>query len=467
MDENGIDLAVTATGAAFREFMESWNFWNSKPSAAGEGMNEIHNPPYLCPIQPDSLSPAEVAELSAGRPIYIWGGAFVGQGIWRALTRHGFEPAAFLDRSPRFEGQRLQGLPVLSPENILGSPAPDKNFIITASGHFEHEMRERCLAAGLTERRDFLSFNDLVPMQPTVDVSGVCNLRCQGCARGNMDERPPAGFMEPETFRRVLDKLLREIPFLGTVQLYIWGEPLLNRHLNEILREIRSRGLYSIVSTNLNLKIDLREFIDAGPSLLRLSASGWGPSYERTHTGGDWKLFHSNLLEVSRLRRELAPEMSVELYYHLYRHNRGEDFQKIKALSKEAGFVFRPIWGCLYPWDNLMRKFMGPPLTETAEKHCTLLLGDLDDILKQARENPGTPCSQVRCLPINWNLEVLGCGGYYLPRLAENYLEIPLAEIVRRKMGSKLCRDCDRYGIHRVNNPFVEDRLDGGEAENL
>lgn len=419
-------------------------------------------PSYLCPIRLESLTAPELAELVGGRDIYIWGGAFVGQGIWRGLTRHGFEPRAFLDQSPRFENKTLQGLPVFSPEAALAPEEAGKNFIITASGHFEHEMRRSCLDAGLLEGRDFLSFNELVPMQPTVDVSGVCNLRCQGCARGNMDERPPAGFMEPETFKLVLDKLLQEIPFLGTVQLYIWGEPLLNRHLSEMLRLVRSRGLYSIVSTNLNVKVDLEEFVRSEPSLLRLSASGWGPSYELTHTGGDWELFHRNLLKIAELRRSLAPEMSVELYYHLYRHNRGEDFNKMRALTEEAGFVFRPIWGCLYPWDNLMRLFTGPPLTDTAREHCRLLLGDLEAILKDARENPGTPCSQVRCLPINWNLEVLGCGGYYLPRLADNYLETPLAEIVRRKMSSKLCRDCDHYGIHRVNNPFVEDRLAEG-----
>jgi len=416
-------------------------------------------PPYLCPIRLDVLSLERVRELVDGRDLYIWGGAFVGQGIWQGLTRHGFKPAAFLDSSPRFRGLTLRGAPVYHPDEILKDPDRRKKaFIVSATGYWEDQIRESCLAAGLIPDRDFISCNDLVPIQPAIEISGVCNLYCQGCPRGNMAEKPPAGFMSAETYELVLDKLLAEVPFLGSVQLYIWGEPLLNRDLFKILRLTRARGVSSIISTNLNLKMDMAEFVAAGPAQVRLSASGWGPNYEKTHTGGRWEIFEANFRALAEARRQLDPDLGVELYYHLYRHNQGDDYQRLKEMAAEAGFVFRPIWGCLYPWDNIERLFRGQPLSPTAEKHQKLMITDLAEIQERARQSPEKPCALVRCFPIDWNLQVLGCGAWYLPRLGGSFLETPLADLVRAKMESDLCRRCAALAIHRVNFSFMADR---------
>jgi pyruvate-formate lyase-activating enzyme len=394
--------------------------------------------------------------MAAGRPLYIWGGAFVGNGVARALTRNGLKIAGYLDSSPRFEGRRLGGLKVQPPESILPK---FKAFIIMASGHWEDQLRHDCLAGGLIEGRDFISFNDLAPIQPAIDISGVCNLKCQGCPRGNMPERPPAGFMGLETYCLVLDKLLREIPLLGSVQLYTWGEPLLNKDFYEILAETRRRGVLSIISTNLNLKADIERFVSSGPGLVRLSASGYGDNYEKTHTGGKWSLFAANFKSLAEQRRAQKADFEVELYYHIYQHNQGSDLDRLQEMASEAGFTFRPILGCLYPWDNIWKIMNNQPLTQEALAHQKLIAVDFEAIIGQAAENPSAkPCAQVRCFPINWDLKVLGCGGWYMPRLAENFLATPLSELVAAKLGSDLCRRCARLGIPQINFPFMADQ---------
>ena len=426
------------------------------------------SPPYLSPINPDSLTAGHIEARAAGRPIYIWGAAFVGNGVWKALTRNGLPAAAFLDSSPRFQGQKMRGLAVLPPESVLNQPAArQRAFVITASGHWEDQLKEGCLRAGFLEGEDFLSFNDLTPIQPAIEISGRCNLKCQGCPRGNMGEHPPAGFMGADVYARVLDKLLREIPLLGSVQLYTWGEPLLNRDFFKILAETRDRGVLSIISTNLSLKIDVGRLVEAGPGLIRLSASGFGSNYEKTHTGGRWALFEENFWALAEERRRRGGDFAVELYYHLYRHNQGEDLARLKRMADEAGFVFRPIWGCLYPWDNLLRQIEGRPLSEKALEHKKLLVPDLDALLDEARRAAeARPCTQVRCFPINWDLKVLGCGGWYLPRLADNFLETPLRELIEMKLQSQLCRQCAAHGIHRVNFPFMADQAGAGTCGN-
>ncbi|MDL2259356.1 radical SAM protein [Deltaproteobacteria bacterium OttesenSCG-928-K17] len=380
--------------------------------------------------------------------------------MWKALTRNGIKPKAFLDSSPRFADKKIRGLDVHHPDKILNEPgAADKVFIITASGHWEDQLTNGCCRAGLTCGRDFLSFNDLVPIQPAIEISGVCNLRCQGCPRGNMTAHPPAGFMSAATYALVLDKLLKEIPLLGSVQLYTWGEPLLNREYYDILAETRRRDVLSVISTNLNLKLDIQRFVASGPGLVRLSASGWGKNYEMTHTGGSWDLFAANFKALARERREQNADFEVELYYHLYRHNRQDDYQRLKDMAEEAGFVFRPILGSLYPWDNIFKIINGEELTETAVKHQELLLAPIDGVIKEARKTSAErPCTQVRCFPINWDLTVLGCGGWYLPRLADNFLNTPLKELIKAKADSALCRRCANLAIHKINFTYMEDQ---------
>lgn len=421
----------------------------------------MHQPPCLSPIDTHSLSAADLSRLARGRDIYIWGGAFVGGGVWKALTRNGISAAAFLDSSPRFRGRKLRGLEVLHPDAILQKPgAWETAFIITASGHWENQLKEGCLAAGFTEGADFISFNEMTPIQPAVEISGVCNLRCQGCPRGNMDEHRAAGFMGAEIYAKVLDKLLREIPLLGSVQLYTWGEPLLNPEIYDILAESRRRGVLTVISTNLNYTVDIPRLAAAGPGLMRLSASGCGADYEKTHTGGCWERFEANFRALAA-EKAAGADFEVELYYHLYRHNRGEDFQRLKNMAAEAGFTFRPILGCLYPWDNVEKMIRGEELSQAARDHLKLIDADFAAIVEEARRNPRRqPCTQVRCFPIDWDLRMLGCGGWYLPRLDLNFLETPLEELVRAKMESALCRRCTAQGIHLVNFPFMADQAE-------
>ena len=161
--------------------------------------------------------------------------------------------------------------------------------------------------------------------------------RCISCPRGNEDRQPASGFMPAATYRKVLDKLVREIPMLGSVQLYTWGEPLLNPELPEIVAVTREAKVLSAISSNLNYAKRLDAVVAARPDWFKVSCSGWAESYERTHTGGRWTVFFSNLRRLVRLRDTLHPDMQIVLNYHLYRHNTGEDYRRIESLCNELG----------------------------------------------------------------------------------------------------------------------------------
>jgi len=404
------------------------------------------------------LGITDLVNLIRGRQLYVWGASIVGSGTCRALERCGFPPAAFIDSSSRLKGRTSLGYKVLSPSEVLEAPMRrDNAFIVIASGHYEAEIAGLCKASGLQSGKDFMSARELSPLDPSVDVSGLCNLRCISCPRGNYEEQPPRGFMSAATYNQVLEKLLNELPFMGNIQLYAWGEPLLNPEIAEIIRITVDSGVLCAISTNLNLRKDFEEVIRARPDWIKVSASGFGPSYEITHTGGEWKLFLSNLKRLSLLKQQLHPDMYVEVNYHLYRHNLGGEYRQMAALCKELGFVFRPNWAYLYPLDKVLDYCQGRTLTREAQRTLEMLQLGIDEGLERARLQAHLPCAEERCFPISWDLSVRSCGAYFWPTVSNNYLEETLETILDRREKSGICNQCRRYALHRFTSVYVEE----------
>lgn len=66
-----------------------------------------------------------------------------------------------------------------------------------------------------------------------VEITNVCNLACSFCP----GTRRPAGYMRPEDFRLLAEKLRGHTAYL---YLHVMGEPLLHPQLEEILAIARS-----------------------------------------------------------------------------------------------------------------------------------------------------------------------------------------------------------------------------------
>jgi MoaA/NifB/PqqE/SkfB family radical SAM enzyme len=416
----------------------------------------------LCFITPDEMK-ARVK----GRELYLWGASIVGCGICRALERNGISPAGFIDSSSRMQGTVALGYKVYRPDEILKKEPAQKSlpFIVITSGHYEHEIMAECEKNGFVKDRDFISARTLCPLDPSVDISGVCNLHCISCPRGNMRTQPPAGFITAATYARVLDKLLRELPFAGNIQLYAWGEPLLNPEVAQIIKTTVDRKLLCAISTNLNVRTDFADAIRAKPDWIKLSVSGYGGEhYEITHTGGKWAVLLSNMKKLSEYRRRFNPQMYVEVNYHLYKHNIGEEYDRMQALCNELGFVFRPNNAYLYSLDNIMKYREGGELTGEARQTLDMLLLDIDEGIARAEAQKHLPCAEERCFPINWNLNVRFCGAYFEPVVAGNYLETPLGEIVRRRNESPFCKRCMSLALHRFTGVYLEEKYINHEA---
>lgn len=407
----------------------------------------------------------DLKQICGDRKIYIWGAGRGGR-LWRrVLAAQGLTPAAYLDRDEAVRARPLDGLPVLSPEAALARPG-EKDFIFISpmprpglEPDSAGEPEELCRRAGLRDDLDFLSIWRFErfrhPYYYTLEVSGPCNLRCISCPQGN-GFRPAAPlFLSAERFALALDKINREDPSARDLALFNWGEPLLNPQLPEIMDEASQRHFSLFISTNLNLKADFRALLKPRPAPLMLfvSLSGYGPSYERTHTGGRWPRFLANLEKLAALRDELNPGQEITINYHLYRSTSPDDYKRVQDLCARLNLSLRSYFAFLHPLDVPAeiaegRRPAGPGHRAVEAE----LILDTRLALARCQEQKNRPCHVIMGLNLDHTLAVKHCcawQGHELNNLAPDFLELPLEDLLRARADSELCRYCRRLGLHR------------------
>lgn len=419
---------------------------------------------------PDNLA-GHLRHLGGQRDIYVWGAQWKGISIAKKLTGAGVSIKAFVDRDRSLIGTRINGLTVLD-SNLFWASPPPRAFLILASEQYFASMAETCRKHGLAYGDDFLYGADIQPNHYLIDVVGSCNLRCISCPRGNYEWQRPAGLMSVEDYARVVEKIVKEDPLAGALGLHSWGEPLMHPQMAEIIKVTNSFGLNSSISTNLNIGRDLEEVVKAGLTWLKVSTSGFGPSYEKTHAGGKWEILLSNLHRLRELREKHHPEMHVEIGYHLYKHNCGEDRDKMKALAAGLGFAYREVLAHISPLENRIAACLGQPLSETAEEAERLLLLPLQEAQALVEAEKHLPCINDNQIVIDWDLHVETCcvtfdSGNWL--VDETFLETTLSDLQKAKRDSPLCRRCREMAQHRLlgaySNPQIcAERLESFQA---
>ena len=397
----------------------------------------------------------------AGRSLYIWGARHEGYAARLALSRNKFHTTGYIDSSAALAGTTAFGLSITDPSSFFATAFTKSSFIVIASGFYADEIVERCEKEGWIRDKDFTVYGDLRRFNYQIDVAGICNLSCISCPRGNWPRHRKAGLMSAEIYSRLIDKIVRDDPWTGIITLYNWGEPLLNPALPEIINISREKDLLSAISSNLSMEKDFEDVIRAGPDWFRISNSGWGTNFETTHTGASWDTFLANCKKLAHYRQRYHPEMLVELFFHIYSHNR-DDFTKIKALCDELGFTLRYRHAALAPLDNIALIEQGAQISDAAKKTRELQFLQVENVMEIARNERDRPCFYLDHLWIDWDLSVAHCMEWYDPSLKipdKDFLSLSLDEIDAARIGSEQCRKCMEKGIHRAYCVYGDEKL--------
>jgi MoaA/NifB/PqqE/SkfB family radical SAM enzyme len=395
------------------------------------------------------VSEEHFRSLVKGRIIYIYAVSLEGIGFAKAFKRMRLDVGGFIDT--RYRGQSRVGLPIVPPEEFFNTAAAKKAVVGIASKDrsYRYIAIEQCEAIGLVKNESFFIATELCPNLPTVEIVGLCNLRCASCNMG-LQDIPAGGYMDVESYRHVIEKMIREIPFMNSVYLYLWGEPFLHPKLPEIIEVTNELGLAVDVSSNFNKVDRLDEVVKAAPDMITISCSGVGKNYELTHKGGKWEKFKRNVHLLKEYMDKYDVQINARLYYHMYKHNLGEDYDIIQNMAQELGFSFYPIAAQIFPEKIYHHVLDGDELPIEMQEINERLLFPVEDQLSYAYERKDTWCATKKVFPtVRWDLSVVQCCNLMDPVIADNYLTVTVDDLLKAREEEPICRICMNKGLHR------------------
>ncbi len=173
------------------------------------------------------------------------------------------------------------------------------------------------------------------PILLKIEPSNYCNLRCPTC---HPDGNTSGGSMDEQTFRIILEKAPMEYFLKST--LYMFGEPLLNRRIYQMIAEISRYGIPTSISTNFHLfnEKHAAEMLASGLTWVLVCIDGASQeTYEIYRVGGDLEKVKDNIrLLVDEKRRQGSKYPVIEVQSIIFDHNRHE-MDEIERMVLDLG----------------------------------------------------------------------------------------------------------------------------------
>ncbi len=196
------------------------------------------------------------------------------------------------------------------------------------------------------------------PLKLTFDPTNLCQLECPLCPTGlRIQDRAP-GRADMHIFEHLMQELGDYVFF---IDFYNWGEPLLNKNLEPMLRLAASRNIVTFISSNLSLPLSderLLALLGSGLSELIVSIDGASPeTYGTYRREGKFELAFENLRRLMALKRQHGLTRPVVIWrFYVFRFNEHE-IERAKQLALEIG-VDRIVFGTPFLDDG---RFPLPP----------------------------------------------------------------------------------------------------------
>jgi pyruvate-formate lyase-activating enzyme len=205
--------------------------------------------------------------------------------------------------------------------------------------------RENLLAA-VRKELDNAPITTLRHPEVRYEVTDNCNAECIMCPRDLHKLGRPHGVMSTDSYKKSLD----EVAALGCKQIVLtgFGEPLVDRHLEEKVAYAKSLGLRTYIISNASLLNEKRStgLIEAGLDELRVSFYGMGQqSYETVMVGLKFDVTMANLNGFLELREKLGSKKPrLELNWLVLPENEAdtEAFQEYWEPKADAIEIWKP-----------------------------------------------------------------------------------------------------------------------------
>jgi MoaA/NifB/PqqE/SkfB family radical SAM enzyme len=407
----------------------------------------------MIPLQTiQGLASEDIKKRVLNRNVFIWGNGILAQIVIRSLSASGVFISGLLDNRATVVGKKIDGYSILDIDEILEEYDNKDIFIIISSSVIMNFAKKYLIKNKLLENKDFISYIKVSRPTAAVDVYSGCNLKCNSCPQGNINELQNIHAMSFENYKKVLVKLLADLPLLSCIELFTWGEPFLNQELPKIISYTKKKKIPTIVSTNLQNIDILEEVIISSPTALYITVTGVFNEYEKRMFGARWDSLLSNLSTLSVLLNQYDSQIIVEIRIYTYKSTSKEKLQEFLIFCKNNNLKFVMCDAYLNPYDNYLSIAQGLDTSNKIKNEVLDNYYDLNQLLNIVKKDILLPCLSQRIFPIiNADLSVGLCHTFYNPRIAENFLDISWNELLNIRHNQKQCIECQGHGLHRLD----------------
>ncbi|MDI6848786.1 MAG: radical SAM protein [Candidatus Saccharicenans sp.] len=219
-----------------------------------------------------------------------------------------------------------------------------------------------------------------------IEPTSGCNLKCQTCIRNTWNE--PFGSMSLALFER-LCRQIKEQPFLQSVMLAGFGEPLFHPEVVEMVCRLKEAARVSVeITTNgtlLNEEMSDR-LLEAGLDRLWVSFDGTSEtSFDDIRRGASFRLVLKNVQGMRELAAKKNRPLAIGISFVVMRDNI-DDIRNIEELIREVG-ADQVLMSNVLPYTEDMERKMLCLLALTCETFANL---------------PGKPTISLPRLDINY-----------------------------------------------------------------
>ena len=174
-----------------------------------------------------------------------------------------------------------------------------------------------------------------IPSRITIEPTNLCNLRCPLCPVNTTMKRA-RGNMTLENFKFIVDSLH---PKTKHIDLFLAGEPLLNKNVFKMARYAADKGKKVLISTNatfLDKYVD--EALDSGVDRIMLAIDGATEEvYLKYRINGDFKRSLKSIkMLCDRRKGKKASRPEIIIQFIVMKHNEHQIDDMIK-LGKDLG----------------------------------------------------------------------------------------------------------------------------------
>ncbi|MDP8221179.1 MAG: radical SAM/SPASM domain-containing protein [Candidatus Stygibacter frigidus] len=181
----------------------------------------------------------------------------------------------------------------------------------------------------LTRKPHIWGYPPVVMIEPT----NICNLQCPLCPSGNGTLKRDKGYMSLATFKNIIDQVHKK-----SFMIVLWnqGEPFLNNDILQMIRYASDHKMFTLLSTNGNIKIDARALVKSGLDSLIISLDGaTQDTYNKYRINGKLSVVLDFAKSIVKARLALNKKNPLLRWQFLVMKHNEPEINAIRKMAKD------------------------------------------------------------------------------------------------------------------------------------